>query len=262
MAGELPDIYLQFVRDGDPLIGGSMDYDHPGKEPKDGRKVRDGEPIHGGWIQIKNFSFGFGFETEASKSAKNAALLSGKAPQHPGSKATNKQLQAYYEARDRYDKQRDANAKQRDANNAKSKDKSKEKDKDKQWGHAGAMNFRKCSISKSADPMSKDLISMCNGGTKLKTVTLECCRPAGADKETKMPFFRVIFTDVCLRTCNLVLATEGLPTETFELEYETVQVETWWTDNESGGRLNGTPNRYFFDLNTHEGKEPGEDDDQ
>src|SRR5438874_10657699 len=97
MAGELPDIYLQFVRDGSPpLTGGSMDYDHPGEEPEPARKDLDNEPIQGGWIQIKSFSFGFGFETEASKAAKKGAL--GQMPTDPGPKATPTALAAYKKA--------------------------------------------------------------------------------------------------------------------------------------------------------------------
>ena len=79
-------------------------------------------------------------------------------------------------------------------------------------------------------------------------VTQDVLAEIGANQATKMPFFRVILTDVCLRSCSLTLATEGLRTENFDLEYDKVELATWWTENQTGGRLQSTPNRCEFDL--------------
>ena len=44
------------------------------------------------------------------------------------------------------------------------------------------------------------------------------------------------------------LATEGLPTEEYDLEYRKVTVETWWTDNATGDRKPERPYRVSWDL--------------
>jgi type VI protein secretion system component Hcp len=214
MAGELPDVYLKFeAEDSDvDLEGDCADHDHPGEE---------------GWTEIKSFSFGFGFQTSASKAA--PAKLN---PRGMNEKA---QIKALTEQ---------LNTMQRE----------KSDDSSHEWGQCGALNFEKCRISKSANRLSADLVHLCHKGEPIDKVTLEACRPSGEDESIKAPFLKIIFTNVYIRDCNLRLATEGLPTEEFELEYETVQVETWWTDNATGKRLPERPFRVNWDLKANQGK--------
>jgi hypothetical protein len=50
------------------------------------------------------------------------------------------------------------------------------------------------------------------------------------------------------RSCSLTLATEGLPTETIEFEYNQVKVETLWTENATGKRLPSQPIAAGWDI--------------
>ena len=80
MAGELADVYLRFAGKNtqeETLEGDCTDLKHPGKDTTDA----NGKVIKGGWIQIKSFSFGFGFETPNSKASKSRWTPKGKTPE-------------------------------------------------------------------------------------------------------------------------------------------------------------------------------------
>jgi type VI protein secretion system component Hcp len=161
MAEGLADIYLKLEGEslqGNKLKGECNDEQHRGED---------------GWIQIKSFNFGFGFEGEH-----------GHPDQRPGQKIDGKDPAAQLKA---LQAQNQALQKQV---NAQGKDKDKDK---KKWGQSGALKFEKISFAKSADCMSDDLVELCHGGQGIDKVILEACRTSGIaddDQGLKIPFLR------------------------------------------------------------------------
>ncbi len=73
---------------------------------------------------------------------------------------------------------------------------------------------------------------------------LIACRYGGNDdKKPKIPFLRIIFKEVYINSISLSLSQDELPGETIKFTYDVVQMETIWTDNETGDRLTSDPNR-------------------
>src|SRR4051812_22125917 len=107
MAGELPDVYLRFQHEDEEPIGEGdcTDDQHLGED---------------GWIEIKSFSFGFGFETPASKSAAKKFTPKGKTPEE-----MQKEFAAHM-ARQQQPQAGDSAG--------------------HEWGQSGALNFEKCKI--------------------------------------------------------------------------------------------------------------------
>ena len=185
------------------LVGECSDKDHLGDN---------------GWTQISSFSFGFGFQ-------KKSPLPVGKGG--TSGKKTLEQINKKVEAQD---------AKMA----AMAADKAGGKS-DKDWGHSGALDFEKVTFSKKADSMSKRLVELCHEGESLSKVIIVMCRPGGTNKDEKIEFLRLIFEEVYLKTCVLNLATEGLPAEDLSFEYDTVRLESVWTDNAIGNRRPDQP---------------------
>ena len=226
---DLPDVYVRFQHEDEEPIGEGdcTDLQHLGED---------------GWIEIQSFSFGFGFNTPAGQAARvtpRKFVPKGK---------TIEDMQKEFAALVNAQQQQQQQQQERDSASSGSHE----------WGQSGALNFEKCKISKSADSLSSDLVNFCHDGDVIKYVTLEACRSVGDDaadagSKIKAPFLRIKFEDVFLRTCSLQLATEGLPTESYEMEYNKVTVETWWTDNATGTRQPERPFRVSWDLNANQG---------
>src|ERR1041385_1453593 len=133
MAGDLADVYLRFEGKNtqeETLEGDCTDLKHPGKDTTDA----NGNTIKGGWIQIKSFSFGFGFETASSKAV-------GKSK--PG---MNRELYDYYRKQGLSPAAAEeaASRPQQTTATPEKKDKAKET---KEWGHSHALIFERASAS-------------------------------------------------------------------------------------------------------------------
>lgn len=212
VADNLADVYLNFQGEGLSLIGECMDEIHPGEK---------------GWIQIRKFGFGFGFEGKSTQKPSTSAGAIGN---------TDKEKAEYFKQQ----------AAQFSAQLA-AKDKKPGKD-DKSWGKSGALTFEKGSFSKSSDLMSRRLIEICHAGTKIDKVTLAACRYGGQDKNAKMAFMIITFENVYLTSCNLNLAVEGTPSEDYNFQYEVVRIQSRWTSNATGDRNPAQPIGSGWDL--------------
>jgi type VI protein secretion system component Hcp len=184
-----------------------------------------------GWIGIKNLTFGFGFPGKDKDAAKK-----------------------------REDKTKKA---QEEKDKAKTKGKPEDKPKPSptQGMTSGPMTFDPIKFSKSADVMSTPLMDACTDGTRIPKVNLECCRFGDTDEgKKKLPFVKMTFQDVYLKTCKLNLTSEGLPEESYEFVYETVTMSAVWTDNVTGKKL-GDTKEVTWTMARGEVKEGGASDD-
>jgi type VI protein secretion system component Hcp len=156
-----------------------------------------------GWIQIKSFNFGFGMKEGSWESGSSTDGGSG----HAGS-----------------------------GNGAGS-------------GGAGAtplpLEFPEVTLTKSSDVATTALLKeKCHEGSPISMLELIACRYGGNNpNKPKIPFLRIIFKDVYICSVSLSLSQDELPGETIKFTYDIVQMETIWTDNETGDRLTSEPNR-------------------
>lgn len=190
-----------------------MDQKHPGAD---------------GWIQIKEFSFGFGAD-EGGESSVAGTRGSG-----TGTRAQGNQAAAAGTAAARTLAARTPAAGGSSPTS---------------WGKSGPLNFDKFSFTKSTDRLSAALISIChNGNYKIPTVIVEAVRYGGVSPEFKIPFLRLVFEQVRLKSCKLNLTNEDLPSEDVEFEYDIVNLSSLWTDNETGDRRPERPIRAGWNL--------------
>ncbi len=107
------------------------------------------------------------------------------------------------------------------------------------------LEFPAVSITKSSDLTSTRLLKeKCHEGKAIEKVELIACRYGGNDgNKPKIPFLRMIFKNVHIGSISLGLSQDELPSETLTFTYDMVQMETIWTDNETGDRLTSDPNR-------------------
>jgi len=196
-----------------------------------GQCMDDRHPGEDGWIQIISFSFGFGAEEKGDAF-------------EPKTGTPKKQTPAQI-AQEKKDKQAAEEKKKKDL---------------KSWGTSGPLNFDRFSFSKSTDRLSAALIAMCHNGTyKMPKVEVEAVRYGGTGVDFKIPFVRLIFEKVRVRSCKLNLTNEDLPSEDLELEYDVVNMECLWTDNATGDRRPEQPIRAGWDLEKREKSAPPTD---
>ena len=163
-----------------------------------------------GWIQIKKFQFGFGMK-EGSWEGDSASGSSGGSSGSSGSGSSGGGRSGS--------------------------------------GGGGANNlpleFPEVTITKSSDLASTALLKeKCHEGAPIPIVELIACRYGANDGEKpKIPFLRIIFKEVYIKSISLSLSKDELPGETIKFTYDIVQMETIWTDNETGDRLTSEPNR-------------------
>lgn len=116
-------------------------------------------------------------------------------------------------------------------------------------GRSGGSNlpleFPEVTVTKSCDLVSTTLLKdKCHEGAPISKLELVACRYGGNDKDNpKIPFLRIIFTEVYITSISLSLSQDDLPGETIKFTYDIVEMETIWTDNETGDRLTSDPNR-------------------
>jgi type VI protein secretion system component Hcp len=174
-------------------------------------------PGKDGWIQIKSFNFGFGMKEGSWESGSTTDSAGSDSGGGHGSGSGSS-------------------------------------------GSSGASNlpldFPAVTITKSSDLASTGLLKeKCHEGAVIEMLELIACRYGGNDEENpKIPFLRIIFTDVYIKSISLTLSQDELPGETITFSYKLVQMETIWTDNETGDRLTSDPNRcgWNTDLNKEE----------
>jgi type VI protein secretion system component Hcp len=206
MAGDIPDVYLRFHG----FTGECNDLKHPGDK---------------GWITVKSFNFGFGFQ--GSDGASSDDDEDATPPSATGATGNQK-----------------PNA---PAQNPKAKRKRKTPAM-----KSGPMSFDCISFSKGSDVMSASLMDACHKGQQIDTVELHACRYGGGPNNEKTPFLHLVYKNVHLKTCKLNLATEGMPSEDIEFEYEKVEMKCMWTDNATGNPLDEQPITAGWDLQGQE----------
>jgi len=175
-----------------------------------------------GWITIKSFSFGFGFP--GRDGASEADDDDDDSTTQPGAHGAT------------------------GAKGAVAAKPKKKKRKQKGSMKSGPMTFDCISFSKSSDSTSFKLMEWCHQGKEIPEVNLHACRYGGEGKDVKMVFLDLTFENVHLKSCKLNLATDNLPTEDIEFEYEKVHMKCIWTDNATGARLTSTPISVGWDL--------------
>lgn len=180
----------------------------------------DKHPGEKGWIQIKSFSFGFGAEDKGDAFEAKT-----------GKSKTKTQAEI-------------------DKEEAEKKAAEKKKKKDlESWGKSGPLNFDKFNFSKSTDRLSAALIAICHDGNyKIPSVEVEAVRYGGASADFKIPFLRLVFEQVRLKSCKLNLTNDDLPSEDVEFEYDIVNVSCLWTDNATGDRRPEQPIRAGWNI--------------
>jgi len=116
-------------------------------------------------------------------------------------------------------------------------------------GRGGGSNlpleFPDATMAKSSDSVSTGLLKeKCHEGAPIEMMQVVACRYGGNDKnKPKIPFLHIIFKNVYINSISLALSQDELPGETIKFTYDIVQMETIWTDNETGDRLVSQPNR-------------------
>jgi type VI protein secretion system component Hcp len=107
------------------------------------------------------------------------------------------------------------------------------------------LEFPEVTITKTSDLATTGLLKeKCHEGAPIPMLELIACRYGGNDeKKPKIPFLRIIFKEVYINSISLSLSQDELPGETIKFTYDVVQMETIWTDNETGDRLTSDPNR-------------------
>lgn len=185
-----------------------------------------------GWITVKSFSFGFGFQgsdgtVDEDDDPGPVALTPASGNGKPGQTVPPKPRR----------KRRSEPLK------------------------SGPMTFDCISFSKASDCMSASLMDACHRGELISTVELHACRYGGGPNNEKVPFLHLVFSNVHLKTCKLNLATEGMPGEDIEFEYEKVEMKCMWTDNATGKPLDEQPIGAGWDLVGQKELEEGDDDD-
>lgn len=217
MAADSADIYLKFEGEwGNPqkkLVGDCMDDRHPGGE---------------GWIQIRSFSFGFGSgdNTRASEARPTTPVRGRTAEERVQAlEGVVARQGAALAARDRPAREQQS------------------------WGKSGPLDFERFSFSKSTDRLSPILVEMSHGGDyKIPRITVEAVRYGGTGEDFKIPFVKLVFEEVYIKSVKLNLVSDELPTEDVEIEYDTVKLHTLWTDNATGNRLPQEPIRIGWNL--------------
>jgi type VI protein secretion system component Hcp len=174
-----------------------------------------------GWITVQSFSFGFGFQGSDGASSDNQGDSSSASPTGaPGQQNPNAPAQT---------------------------PKAKRKQKSPAM-QSGPMTFDSISFTKGSDVMSSSLMDACHKGHQIDTVELQACRYGGGPNNDKIPFLHLVFKNVTLKTCNLNLATEGLPSEDITFDYKKVEMKCMWTDNATGKPLEEQPITAGWDL--------------
>jgi type VI protein secretion system component Hcp len=218
--GEGADFYVRFVgKDKRTLVGECMDELHPGKEyPEPLAKDYMDKEVVFGWFEFSDLSFSFSAKETKAKEDAAAEREKKKAP--PGQP-------------------------QKPAPPAKAKSATED---DNPY-----FNTPHVSLSKRVNSASRDLwLECCYKGQQIKRVEVEACRTGGLPGAPKLPFVRLIFEDAFVEEISMSLP-EGEPEESLSFSYKKVQMESIWTDNETGKRRVDQPRRFGWDFTENYG---------
>jgi type VI protein secretion system component Hcp len=224
---ELPDVYLKFVGADPKIRGESNDAAYPESE---------------GWLAVKSFGFGFGWDPEnSSGNLEDLEKRLDNENDPEKRKALRKQIQAIQK------KERAKAAKSGKKGAGKKGDKTK------------TLKQRNFTFRRSPGPASKDilqnLIQRQEGSLEAELVL---CRAAGVDmphgvpKDAKTPFLRFTFTGIELVDCKMDISRDQPPSESVEFWFAKVTMETVWTDNTTGEKIAGGKNRITFDFQSQD----------
>ncbi|HUR46978.1 MAG TPA: hypothetical protein VMZ27_13955 [Candidatus Saccharimonadales bacterium] len=223
MADNLPDVYLRFVGATPDIPGESMDAAYPAKE---------------GWLEIKEFDFGFGWNgSAAGGGAKHDAITK--------KLSTGKPLSA------------------QEADELSNALKPKEAEKDgKAKKTDQALQPNPCTFSRSPGVASIPLLKVLRaGGDPIPKAEIIVCRasaealsPTEKDfKKAKIPFLQLVLERVTLVDCKMSIAKEDAPTESVEFKFYKATIQTIWTDNATGEKTAGGVLSAWFDFEKTEG---------
>jgi type VI protein secretion system component Hcp len=223
VADNLPDVYLRFIggdeTDPDIVIpGDSRDSYYNGSK---------------GWFTITGFGFGFGWGG-LRDTPKVVKPLGKDAANDP-----KELLRAHNEL-----------VAQQSAGPQKSG--AKAGTPEKKSGQLAAEVF---SFTRTPSLASVFLIKKADSMEEVPMVELVVCRAAGVtNSETikqgsKIPFLRFVFERVLVTECDLSVTSAPVPEESVKFRFRKVQMETVWTDNETGQRVPGGINRVTYNFN-------------
>jgi len=229
---DLPDVYLKFT-DGDPEIRGeSQDAAYPHSE---------------GWLSIKSFTFGFGWDPQNTPGANLDSLRT--------------QLVKEKDEQKRVLIQQKINALEKERSQQPAADHNQKGSTSGSKGDKGkTLRQRNFTFSRNPGPASKDLLLnlIKRKGKRELGAELIVCRAAGVDiphgapKDAKTPFLKFVFSQVELVDCKMQVSRDQPPSESVEFWFGKVQMETIWTDNETGEKIPGGKNRISFDFQSQD----------
>lgn len=214
MAEELPDIYVRF----EGIDGECTDERHPGKD--EGGDYPDDTVF--GWFQIKQFTFSFSVKDTGDTPAAATAAHGTPAGTTAGA----------------------ANPAQAKGAHGTTPQQSAKDD--------GPFNHPDISLTKALNVTTVTLWQdKVNKGEVIPMAELVACRGGGADGSVKIPFVRLVFEKVYVKSISLSIAPDSLPSETLQFSYERARMESIWTDNDTGERKVDRPRRFGWDFHTN-----------
>jgi type VI protein secretion system component Hcp len=182
-------------------------------------------PADEGWLCIKEFDFGFGWDGSSS-GAKSDAIAKKISSGKPISAQDAQEIVK-----------------------AKSEDKApKPKKKDQ------ALTAHPFTFARTPGPASIALLKKLRaGGDPIPKAEIIVCRAAAEDsltapKDSKIPFLQLTLEKVQLIDCKVTISKEQAPTENIEFKFGKAKMETIWTDNATGERTTGGALSVVFDF--------------
>ena len=116
----------------------------------------------------------------------------------------------------------------------------------------GPLSHPDVSLSKNLDSSSARIWdTKCYSGQEILEVELEACRSGGMSGADKIPFVRLVFEGVYIKSISMSIAEDALPAETMQFSYERARIESIWTDNDTGERCNTQPRIFGWDFENH-----------
>lgn len=245
MAEEKADVYLRF----DGIKADCRDVMHPGDFDKIVKSSKANAPKHDGWMAVKHFTFGFGWEGGGED------LKDGGMPEK-----MKQGLRAKHYSEEQI-KELDKQWREEHKNETKAK-----AGKSSKEGHR--LKPKPFTFSKYPDAASDDLMAkvIALEDRKVGKVVLEMCRPSNADRTQKIAFFRLILEDVTIVKCGLQISGDPNPTEDITFEFEKATMQSLWTSNATGDKQGGDMQSAGWDFGIQRGEQedsdPGADNGQ
>jgi type VI secretion system Hcp family effector len=166
-----------------------------------------------GWFQIKGFNFGFGLKNSGASGVSIPSIAAS-----GGKPVTHSDVQNII----------DKNAQKQ--NNPK-----KSRDKDN-----GPFDHPPVTLNKTFDSASPVIWEKkCHSGEVIEKIEVRACRYGGDTGDEKIPFLRLLFENVTVKSVSLSLSADEPPSESLQFTYDSVKMQYIWTANDTGSRVRG-----------------------